>query len=448
MFTEIDEGTGVVRTTWEKISDRVRVVDSELADLIDELSPGNNFPLYLIYLPYGMLKGDTNSSYLPKSDGGFCKLSDETLPKEMQKELGYGKWTSPLGMILQNKIEYFIELDGEIIPYDIAGPGHIFNKSIILNKNSLRNYSPNKLLLAAAGSRSNFLLPSINNHNSLLKLGRVIKSKLAVPKKISDHWHIFKKITSQNYKYSAWRVCLLYFSEKWINALTNDNSWNKLKSYISEKDRIKNQYKSNSTFYEIFFSYIQRKYNLKISNPYVTNTAIHLIKISLGEMPGFIPADDETLLPLSEIQTTFIHYYGLDNYPTVMTPHVFDFENEESPIYYSLQHPTMPSFSIKKNDRISASSEISALNYILPSFMQAMNLEGGMLSGTVFEKLSNAIQFSYFHNIKGLGENVVNSVELPFYDSRFTKDLGYSNKRFCHEGKFLRGCIGIMSYPV
>ncbi|HAT7073470.1 TPA: hypothetical protein JAN90_12015 [Legionella pneumophila] len=443
MFSQEDNNLGVVRTTWQKISEKVNKADAEFAALVNKLSPGSDYPVYLLYLPYGMLKGDTESSYLPSPDGGFLKLSDESLPIEIKNELGYGMSTSPLGMILENEIEYFIEIDGEVIPYDVAGPGRIFNKSIILNKKLSRNYSPNGVLKASAGSRTSFLLPSINSHNNIIKLSNSLKSKIVSPKKISDHWNVFKKIALSETIESNWKVCLLYFSEKWIQSLAQDSEWRDLKAYISESDRILHQYDSNNIFYEIFYSYVQRNHNLKITNPYITNTAIHLIKIALGEMPGYIPATDEHLLPLHNIQHAFCHYYDIEHHPTVMVPHIFKFETDKNPIYYSLQHPTMPSFSIKRNNRVSANDEIKAIDYILPSFLESMRYDSSMLNKTVFSELAQRINFTFFHNVPCGNDKINGSETLQEIDPRFAYSFSESNKKFCHEGKFLRGCIQI-----
>src|SRR3990167_6297061 len=443
MFTCEDNGIGVVRTQWQDVALKVQSADPQFTVLVNKLSPGTDFPVYLIYLPYGMLKGDTESSYLPLSDGKYCKLSDDYLPKEIKDDLGYGKNSSPLGMILENQIEYFIEIEGETIPYDIAGPGRIFNKSIFLNKKSLRNYSSNALLSASAGCRTGFLLPSINSYSNIMKLSAGINVKISPPKKIADHWDVFKKIMSSEVIQSSWRVCLLYFSEKWVQALSHDPAWLELKAYISEVDLVLQQYDSNSIGYEIFYSYVQKNYNLKVTNPYITHTAIHLIKIALGVMPGYIPATAEQSLPLSVIQNTFCDFYDIDQLPTVMIPHKFMFETERFPIYYSLQYPTMPGFSIKKNTRISANNEIDALDYILPCFIDSMKDPNSLLRDTVFDHLAEKICFSYFHNAP-YGNNKINhSDQLQNIDDRFIFNSEKLNKKFCHEGKFLRGCVKI-----
>lgn len=443
MYTTLDERVGVVKTEWKAVRERVGLVDKYFTELVDKVFPGKEYPLYLLYLPFGMLKGDTESSFLPTLDGRFCKLSDPDLPKDLIQDIGYGKSSSPLGMILENQIEYFIEIEDQIIPYDIANPGTIFNKSILLNKKLNRNYIPNGVLKASAGSRTAFSLPSINSYNNLIKLGDKLNCKISAPRKSSDHWHIFKQISWGSK--SPWRVCMLYFSEKWIQALLGDPDWIELKTYITEKDRELHQYDSNNVFYEIFYSFAQNKHNLSVSNPYITNTVLHLIKIALGEAPGYIPATTEEAMPLSVIQNALCEFYDIDSHPTIMTPHKYKFENDDHPIYYSLQHPTMPSFSIKRNSRVTANNEILAINYIMPSLIQEMLDESSMMKNTVLSDLAKKVKFKFFHNVPTNKDYITGSSTLKDYDKRFIHSSDKTNKKFCHEGKFLRGCVMIHS---
>ena len=113
MFTIVDEKKGVVKTYWSEVRDRFEKVNPHLSKLIDAVSPGKNMPIYLVYFPYGMLKGDTKQSYLPLCDGGHVTLSDVNIHKDIHQDLSYGMYSSPLGMILDKYIEYFIEFDNQ-----------------------------------------------------------------------------------------------------------------------------------------------------------------------------------------------------------------------------------------------------------------------------------------------------------------------------------------------
>src|SRR3990167_7770785 len=160
MVTEVDEGKGLVKTSWEGISRRVAKIDPIFAKIVNELLPDKTFPVYLVYFPYGSLKGDIYSPFIPKQEGGYYRLSDPNAPKDVIKHLGYGKDSSPLGMVLDKQFEYFIDLknEGITIPNAIYSPGSFFPLSRILGRKSSRTYAPNKLLTVTSGARSTFML--------------------------------------------------------------------------------------------------------------------------------------------------------------------------------------------------------------------------------------------------------------------------------------------------
>lgn len=450
MFTLFDEGRGVVKTHWDEIRDRFHKVDPYLSKLIDDVSPNKKMPIYLIYFPYGMVKGDTRGSYVPLLDGSHIKLSDSNINKEISADLAYGMNSSPLGIILDKYIEYFIEFDDQLFPYQIHGPGAIFNKGILLKDKNDRNYSPNGILKATSGSRTAFMLPSINNHNGINKLSKLTNNELTTPRKYGDHFDLFVSINQ--FKTQKWVSCLAYFSESWISQLLLDPAWVEIKNYILEGKNSNDFFSANSEYYDIFYSKVQKDRNLRTSSPYLTNTAIHLIKVALGKHPGYIPATTENLLPLKDIQKFISEAFQLRKVPTVMVPHSLIYENEKDPVYYSMQNPTTPHFLTKKNERVTANQEIEVIHGILSKFIEEMSKNNSLLSGTVFSEISKNIMFNYFHNYPSNGNNLIKSSrDLAELDPRF-KFCSFENNYsdFSFEGQFLRGCVQIKptSYTV
>ena len=443
MFTSIDEKEGLVRINWETARERFVRTEPTLTKLIDKLSPDNSFAIYLAYFPYGMLKGDTQSSYLPLLNGEKIRLSDQHIDPKIKRELGYGSLSSPLGIILDKSLEYFIEFDDQVFPYQVDTPGTIFNKGILLNKKKGRNYSPNGILKATAGARTAFMLPSINSHNGINKLSKRTDKELTTPRKLSDHFELFKSINQA--EQNEWKACLGYFSEKWITKILNDPAWIEVKNYILEGKENNDLFNTNSPYYDIFYSKAQKDRNIRTSSPYLTNTAIHLIKIALGEHPGYIPATNEDLLPLNLIQSYMSESFQLKKIPTLMVPHSLIYESDKHPVYYSMQFPTSPHFLTKKNEKVTANQEIDHLDSILRKFIDEMTKEGSLLSGTVFSDLSNNIEFNYFHNYPPKDSKLIqNSRILEEIDPRFifcTENKKY--EEFSFEGQFLRGCVQV-----
>ncbi len=98
MFTTTDERQGLVKTYWKNVRERIVKVEPEFSRIVDKLDPGEDFPLYLAYYPYGAQIGDHDGPLIPKLDGGQYYLSDPDVPKEIFKDLGYGKNDSPFAM--------------------------------------------------------------------------------------------------------------------------------------------------------------------------------------------------------------------------------------------------------------------------------------------------------------------------------------------------------------
>ena len=194
MLTTVDSGKGLVKTSWDAVRTRVLKVAPEFTKLIDGLAPDKSYPLYLAYYPYGELKGDTISTFLPKIDGGNYRITDPSVPKDVGTHLGYA--TTPFGMLLEKNLEYFIDLKdlGITIPWQLYSPGSFFPLARILQNQSDRVYSPNGLLNVVSGARSVFMLPKIGCSTHHLMLKRHYNVEPQPPKSLYDHWKVFKDI--------------------------------------------------------------------------------------------------------------------------------------------------------------------------------------------------------------------------------------------------------------
>ncbi|MBX3708978.1 MAG: hypothetical protein KIT56_01225 [Gammaproteobacteria bacterium] len=448
MVTEFDERNGVVQVSWSDIRKRVANVEPQFAEMVDQLNPDQSFPLFLVYLPYGALKGDTKSSYLPDGKGRYYRLSDPAVPKEIIKHLGYGIGGSPMGMVLEKQLEYFIDFKhkGITIPWLIYSPGHFFPFSTILGCDSDPIYAPNGLLTVTSGARSTFMLPNIgcNTHHANLK--RDFNIQRQAPKSLYDHWFVFKDIIESNTLDCQWRSCLLYFSEKWVKTLHVDKAWMKLKLYLHEAAWQKFAYERNRVYYDIAFSIIQEKRNLK-PNPYLTDTARHLFATALGAVPGYVPACDEEALPVKVIQRAFIDSYGLKKYvPTIMQPSHFNGGQQHSPVYYSLQHPATRVFSPKSREVSSTLAEMLELEYLMRIFCEELSDNANVCSDTVIGEIAKSVIFNYYHNKSDRHHIMTQSSDISTTDPRFAF-VQYSRAStkavFASDAPFVRGCISI-----
>jgi hypothetical protein len=444
MFSEVDNGQGTIRVTWEKIRERVKRVEPTFCALIDEVSPDESFPLYLLYFSYGQLKGDTICPFLPGCDGVIYPLNSTELPKEIIDDLGYGLGSCPMGMYLDKYFEYYIDIPALklTLPRIIRGPGDIFPLSAIFKHKNNRNYAPNGIMSVMSGSRSVFMLPHIGSKNHYERLQYDFNLSCSRPQNLYDHFNIFKELVDK----STWRSCLIYFSKKWVDKITNDPAWSKVKMYLY--DLLMEHYapEHNKNLLDSVFSYIQFDKNLK-PNPYLADTARHIINTAIGTVPGYVPASNEDFLPVAEIEKAFIESYGMKKYfPTILHPEHFIVEKNPLPIYYSLQYPSTHNFSPKSRSASSMLVEMRELSVLLNVFLQEISKENSACYGTIFNKIAKDVDITCIHNQNDKKNLIKESDYIEKNDPRFTNNFSYpcvEEQKFAADGKFFRGCISI-----
>ena len=451
MFKENDDGKGLVRTYWENVRERVAKIDPILAGIIDELNPDETFPLYLAYYPYGEPITDQYSFYLPKDNGGQAfKLGDPNVKKELLADLGYAKDTLAMGMLLEKNIEWSIDIKGEetATPWLIYSPGAFFPFSYLLPPKSQNLYAPNAALITTSGVRSVLMLPNIGSTAQHAGLQKDFNIQSAAPKTLYEHWPIFKEIANNPISDCDWRSCILYFSEKWVDKLQHDKTWAQFKLHLHNLAWKLYEYQRNKTFYDIYFSIIQRRRHLK-PNPYLVDIARHLFATAIGAVPGYIPAHNEDGLPLELFQKAYIESYGLNKYiPTIMQATHFDFEKDTYPIYYSLKHPSTHIFSPKARKAFSAIVELRELEHIMKICIQEWQKEGEICSDTIMSKAAKYLECTYFHNEEDRINIVKPSSIIPTLDDRFNKSAEtykIQDAIFANDAPFVRGCVSLQS---
>jgi hypothetical protein len=291
------------------------------------------------------------------------------------------------------------------------------------------------------------MLPTIGRKQNITKLKRSLSIESPCGTDLYDQSGLFRDIAGSQLINSNWRSCLLFFSKKWADALLMDKTFSKLRQYLLEAAWQRTAYNRNSDYYDITFSLIQKKHNMK-PNPYLVDTARHLFTIALGRVPGFSPAIDEESVPLVDLQHAFIEVYCLSQYfPTIIVPKSYVFEKEENPIYYSLQYPSVYKFSPKSRAVSSTLYDLRELKYIMDKFIHELSSKDSMHSGTILNDIAKNIAFDYYQNKQDNYKLIHLSELLVEQDERFTYIAGdknfLSNANFAADGKFVRGCVAI-----
>jgi hypothetical protein len=448
--SNIDERRGLVKTDWAIVRSRVAKVNPTLTEIIDEINPGKNFPLYLAYYLYGEIICDTTDHLLPHEDDTCYYLKDAQ--PEVLKDLGYGVGAAPLTLILEKNVEFFIDMP-EVhltIPELFCKTGTIFPLGKLAYRNTIKNHASTKILSIQSGARSSFILPNIGQLRHHIHLKRKFSIHEVPPKNLYDQVKVFKALSKKIDSQNKWRSCLMYFSQSWINELKKDNhknsAWFKLRIYLDELSLDRFSYDRNYITYAHVFSLFKRNRYLK-PNPYLADMAQHLFAIAAGAAAGYKPSTDEQSLPLKFLQKIYAEDYKLNELPTFIEPAYFDvLDNNALPIYDSFNYPATPIFSPKARKEGSILTEMDELDHILKNFLDEFQKKNTIISDTILGNIASKLEFRFFHNQNNRYKKIILSSEMPKFDARLKPEAHFfkgENTAFGSEGAFARGCISI-----
>ncbi len=430
----------IKKVFWPDIRSSMEHVNPIFFSLIDKLSPDDKFPMYLVDYEYGDLVGDDDGIFLPTKTGQYVRLDSEYTPRPILSDLGYGLKNSPLGMFFDKSFEWFLNTSDEQInktfPLYLDPPGTIFSIGHIINYGYKATHLPNGILFVTAGSRSNFMIPKIGcgvMHSRIQKNYNITKP---APRSYHDHADIFKDIVKNRCYNKEWRGSVLYFSESWIENISKDSAWKDVRDYFYKISNHRSEFAINGDYYNHVYRVANKRNNLK-SNLLIYETARHLFEILLGAKLGFAPAVDNEALPLSFIREVYSECYKLEYLPIVAIPAYYKLAAPE-PVYYSLQYPSLCSYSPKARNASTTLSDLIALIDVIYKYQKDFSLPIRECKNTILEEVSKTVKFEFYHSATE-GDTFIKSPEIiPVKDERFRGEL-----KFPGNAAFFKGCISI-----
>ncbi len=198
--------------------------------------------------------------------------------------------------------------------------------------------------------------------------------------------------------------------------------------------------------YDLIWSIFFEKLSLVIKNaPFILETVKHLIKLSLGEAPGYVPVVGEDQFPSSELTDIFLNIYRIRYYhPAFMEIGYFNRE----PVYYSMQKHTFFCNVPQKTNASRTIDELVTIKDLILSFKEHVleNKFPFSLENTILYKTLQEVEFDFYHpqgsaslstDIQGMiAEDPRFSAQIQTMD--YDKTLG-----FPHSSLFFNGCIRI-----
>lgn len=429
--------------TWGEVRERVGLVNQELADIIDKISPHDSFKLYSVNYRYGQIIDDGTFSLPEINSFKTVKINDASISQAVKDDLITSELSLPAGVILEGSVELFMEHSHCVIPQFIYKQGDVFSFWRKLEKKT-KSFHPSKLMKIKAGARSTFLLPNINDYAHHSNLINKFGISNASPKTLKEQSNLFCELVNHVTLRSPWRTKILFFSKKWISSiLNNDKNWTSIKTYLFEKLWRQTGYLRNSMYVDYALSIVRNVKNIKY-NQYANETLKQIIAIASGSSPGFSVADNELMIPLSLIQKIYADVYDLSGgTPIIFIPDYFNIDdsNTNKNIYYSLQFPTIFDFAPKSAGQVSTLTRLRDLRFLLNSVFTYFKGPLSEFSNTMLEHISKEIEFDFYHNKEDKQNSIILSSKLLTTDAIINKQSAKDNFRF--NGTFLRGCVRI-----
>ena len=432
----------ITQHSWDEVRDEVVAANPSLAASVDELDPTSKYPLYSVKYPYGAKILDKGAFYLPDEQGISRPITDPTTPKTLLDDLAYNGLSNPVSVILKNTAELFLEFNGRIVPFFLVRAGHVLGTWGVLDRQM--THHPRMIWDMTAGARSIFMLPKISDYVAHTRLKREQGIQGQVPRRLNDHFGIFRELANHSSVGEPWEMKVLYFGKAWFEQI-NDPAWQPFFYYLLNQAWQGSAFQRNQQFYQLIYSIIQERRKIP-ANAYIADIVRHLFSVAAGHGCCFEPAADETCGPIARIQDVYVNgAYRLKRYvPTIMVPGTVRPGDDEQILYFSSAYPTNLTFSPKSNKRPSLITEVNALRAMVNEYVDALSNQSLAEATLGLEQIASTVQFSFFHEDPKQYEGILSSDTIPQRDPRFCRALiSHQNNEFPNLAEFVRGCTGI-----
>jgi len=404
--------------TWSKIKDRVFDANPSLAEMIDKIKPSPKNPFYLARYQFGDNILREGFLQFPTQNLDTYPLDDLSDSNPIKRDLSY--LAVPLGLVLNKSIEVNFETPDRVMP------SKFFRKGTFFGLWELFDHRPASLKQniwnLTVGARSLFSLARISDEVAHERLRRDLGIKLHSPKSLLEHHEVFCEIVRSTQP--NWYCDILFFPKSVaqfdadnVNALKLQNYW--LQTAWDQSRNCRDQMDYNVSW-ELFSKEVSRKH-WKL-RPYVTSTIKHLISISEGVFPAFVPATDDVAAPVSAIRDAYLNIYLLKKYyPTLMYPKHLD-KGESG--YYSFHFPTLLELAPKAKISGSVLGDLKELQRAIELFMSVTGIE---------------LEVDFYHSEHDKLSEIKHSSEITKEDKRFAQP----EFEFPENSPFFRGCVKV-----
>lgn len=430
--------------TWQDVRERVKAINPELFDIIEQINPDSSLPLVLARYPYSssiVHKGQM-TLYDPKQPNKSVAPHEHSDPKIAN---GLNYTPIPLGLLLNKSCEVFVNACGRTVPLNLLYPGEIFGVYEVLDL--LNGCLHPSMCSLSAGARSAFMLPKITDTNGNRRIKKEFGINHPIPKNLNEHWLTFSNIVNQHPFQDYWSCEILYFCAPWYEHEPTDMAWLKFRCYLYKHGWQQSSYaRREETCGMILQALVMQAMQQRIRPKlHVLDHVKQLVAISTSTVPGFVPADeDELLLPSKLLKKIYVEVYGLKSYlPTIMQPQILNKSKNMATVYYSLAHPTMMECAIATDNPQALMSDQRDIKFLLENlnynFEDSTHNEISIVRNEFIR-----CKFDYFHSASDPYSEIKPSRMMPETDPRLVYDHKiFDERQFCASSPFLSACIQI-----
>jgi len=421
---------------WEEIRDKVKLSNPEFFSLVDELSPGNDLPLYIFSFEYGDLIGDSETFYIPHQ-GQLKTLNNFSSLDTITKDLFYGFHSCPLGLVIDKSFEWYLrgKTENETHPVYIDRKGDFFNIGHVTQIKPLKRYLPNGILSVKAGAQTSLVIQNIGckrSYNRLLKSG----IDCNIPKSYHDHSKLFESINKACPSNNKWYASVMYFSEKWVKNIVSNPEWINVNKYFYKYYLHYYAYSYYGDYYQHIFRVAFDKSNLE-RDFFIQDTAKYIFEILIGEKHGFSFTNDDEFLPTSWIFEILKDVYKLRTEPCILVPQKL---GEKRPVYFSLQHPIFRTYQGLSRKKATLISELESAQIVINKYKELFSSSYEEWADTVLEEKAKKANFSFYHGFENK-KNWLSNIHHLFENDPQLDQLDINS--FSQDAPFFKGCISI-----
>lgn len=426
--------------TWQEARPLAAKGCQKLLSILDEIDPADDLTFIKVKYPFGATIIKDDVLHLPIDYKNTAQIHSSQVPTKWKNKLDY--CSIPMGLITKNSLEIHREIGSRIFSVALSGPDSGIEMGPVEYFGSTAAYT------VTSGARSIFMVPRISKAISHKKLRREFGISSPPPKRIIDHWNIFRELYHSSNFNESWNCELLFLTKNWHKYFQKETSpWLKLQSYIQQKSWQHSELGRRKVMLDVVWqqtSEVLKEKGIK-PDPYIVDTLKHLLFIALGSVSGSRPADgDDFAGPLNRIQEIYSDIYGLDyQIPTIMRPYTFSL-TKEKPVYYSLQTPMLLS-SLPNFRNMSSNIEDMRELINIKRFVFAQDYGNLKIDNTQLNNLLAQLEFKYFHGeMYAYGQDIRPTKELPEADPDFLYTPKHDQKAgFAENGAYIRGCVQI-----